>query len=412
MTSARYDLYLNISGMGIVQAADVVVEELSAVLSRVGFRYLPSYLEHPHAFAIDPVQLPLKQGETVLVCSGGTPAFIDDYLPDAWGRRVLARLALYRDQQHFNVNSVIDSLGMLGHSRIGAICLTEQGDVPQFDTGYSLDILQKAERAAQQIDSVDYNAINIDEMSLLYLANAGTGVGGARPKALLRDGNSHYLAKFNRLTQDAYNNARVELACLNMAKSAGIHIEAGKVINGINGREVLLLDRFDIDTDGTRFHLITANGLLKEPGSQRDPGRVFRYDNVCQLLRQYSTHIEQDLRQLLRLMLFNRAINNTDDHERNFSLINRGDGYQLSPAYDLIPSVVIGEYHAAGFGLNPYPPKPSEVEKVGKIFGLPKTVVADIAESVIDAVSHWDGFAEQAEVGEGDAKIIKRCLQL
>lgn len=412
MTSTRYDLYINSPMMGVIQAADVVVEEQDAVLSRVGFRYRPPYLEHPNAFAIDPVQLPLKQGETILVCQGGVPAFIDDYLPDAWGRRVLARLALYRDQQHFNANSVIDSLGMIGNSRIGAICLVEQGEAPLFEAGHSIRILQQAESAAQKIDSVDFNTVDLDEMSLLYLANAGTGVGGARPKALLQGDGCHYLAKFNRLTQDAYNNARVELACLSMAKAAGIIIGNGKVVSGINGREVLLLDRFDIVSGGARCHLITANGLLKEPGSQRDSGRVFRYDDVCEQLRRYSISIEQDLKQLLALMLFNRAIHNTDDHERNFSLINRGAGYQLAPAYDLVPSVVTGEYHAAGFQLNPDPPKPSEASKLGKIFGLPKTSVADIAERVIDAVSRWESFAEQSGVNQDDVVRIKRCLHL
>ena len=301
---------------------------------------------------------------------------------------------------------------MIGSSRIGALCLVEQGKAPQFDAGHSIDILKQAERAAQNIDSVDFNTVDLDEMSLLYLANAGTGVGGARPKALLQDHGRYYLAKFNRLTQDAYNNARVELACLNMAKAAGVDMKNGEVVSGINGREVLLLDRFDIVNGGGRYHLVTANGLSKEPSSQQDPGRVFRYDNVCELLRLFSISIEQDLKHLLALMLFNRAINNTDDHERNFSLINRGAGYQLAPAYDLVPSLVSGEYHAAGFGLNPDPPKPSEAGKLGKIFGLPKTAVADIADRVVDAVSRWESFAEQAGVNEDDVVRIERCLQL
>jgi hypothetical protein len=37
--------------------------------------------------------------------------------------------------------------------------------------------------------------------------------------------------------------------------------------------------------------------------------------------------------------------------------------------------------------------------------------LGDIAENVIDAVSHWDGFSEQAGVDEAESKIIKRCLQ-
>ena len=409
MTRQRYDLYLNTPALGMAHAADVVLVEEGSALQQVGFRYRPEYLSNSCAFAIDPVQLPLNEGEVRLACRGGAPAFIDDYLPDAWGRKVLAKLALYRDRRELNANSVIDTLAMFGSSRIGAISLVTQGETPQFDNGHELAVLARAEQAAQQIDSVDFDTVDIDEMSLLYLANAGTGVGGARPKALLFDEQGCYLAKFNRRSQDEYNNARVELACLQMAQAAGLIMHDGRIVQGINGREVLLLDRFDIAEDG-RHHLITANGLLKEPASQQDPGRTFRYDDVCELLCKYSTTIEQDLKQLLRLMLFNRAINNTDDHERNFSLIHRGDGFRLSPAYDLVPSLVTGAYHAAGFGLKPYPPRPSEARSLGKLFGLPKPVVASIAEEVRTAVQAWPRFAEQAGVEDQEAAKLSRCF--
>ena len=287
MTRRRYDLYLNTPALGRVHAADVVLEEVGSALQQVGFRYRPEYVAALGAFAIDPVQLPLKEGEVQLACRGGAPAFIDDYLPDAWGRKVLAKLALYRDGRKLNANSAIDTLAMLGNSRIGAISLVAQGETVQFDNGHELAVLAKAEQAAQQIDGVDFDTVDIDEMSLLYLANAGTGVGGARPKALLFDEQGCYLAKFNRRTQDEYNNARVELACMHMAQAAGLIMYDGRIVQGINGREVLLLDRFDIAVNA-RHHLITTNGLLKEPASQQDPGRTFRYDDVCELLRRYS----------------------------------------------------------------------------------------------------------------------------
>lgn len=409
MTRQRYDLYLNTPVLGLVHAADVVLVEEGSALQQVGFRYRPEYVAEEGAFAIDPVQLPLSKGEIQFACRGGAPAFIDDYLPDDWGRKVLAQLALYRDGRKLNANSAIDTLAMLGSSRIGAITLVAQGEPPQFDNGHELGVLTRAEQAAQQIDSVDFDAVDVDEMSLLYLANAGTGVGGARPKALLFDEQGCYLAKFNRRTQDEYNNARVELACLNMAKAAGLIMHDARIVQGINTREVLLLDRFDI-AEGGRHHLITANGLLKEPVSQQDPGRTFRYDDVCELLRRYSANIEQDIEQLLRLMLFNRAINNTDDHERNFSLIHRGEGYCLAPAYDLVPSLVTGAYHAAGFDLNPYPPRPSEANKLGKIFGLPKPVVVSIAEEVLSAVREWPHFAGRTGVDEQEAARIGGCF--
>lgn len=404
------DLYLNTPSLGVIQAADVALVEENARLTQVGFRYHPDYLAHPDAFSIDPAQLPLSPQEIVFECRAGTPAFIDDYLPDAWGRRVLAKLTLYRQGRRLNANSTIDILSRLGQSRIGAICLAEHRAPPHYDPGSPVSALQAAEQAAQQIDHVDFQNVDIEEISLLYLANSGTGVGGARPKALLHDNSGHYLAKFNRITQDSYNNARVELACLLMARDAGLEVGNGQVITGINGREVLLLDRFD--TAGTaRHHLITANGLLKEPTTQSDPGHAFRYDDVCNLLRRYSSCIEQDLTQLLGLMLFNRAINNTDDHERNFSLIHRGDGYRLAPAYDLVPSTTTGGYHAAGYQYQPCPPRPTETARMGRIFGLPKPVVARISEQVIEAIRNWPHHARRAGVSEEDSRLIQRCLQ-
>lgn len=406
----RLDLYLNTPALGIVHAADVVLVEEDASLRQVGFRYRPDYLTTPGAFAIDPVQLPLSSGETALSCHAAVPAFIDDYLPDGWGRRVLTKLALYRDGRRLNANSVIDTLSMLSQSRIGALCLVERGAAPRFDFGSPMEVLTAAEQAAQSIDRVDFQTLDVDEMSLLYLANAGTGVGGARPKALLYDEKGRYLAKFNRASQDDYNNARVELACLRMARDAGIEAGEGRIVTAINGREVLLLDRFDA-TATARHHLITANGLLKEAATQRDPGRAFRYDDVCDLLRRHSIHIEQDLRQLLRLMLFNRAINNTDDHERNFSLIHLGDGYQLAPAYDLVPSLARGEYHAAGYQYRPDPPRPSEAPREGRIFGIPKPDVADIAEQVMTALENWPAHAEAAGVAAAEARKVQACFQ-
>ncbi|AJD49804.1 HipA-like protein [Isoalcanivorax pacificus W11-5] len=410
MTTARYDIHLNTSPTGRIWAAEMVLEEDRGLLQRVGFRYRADYLAAPGAFPLDPRQLPLQSGEVVLRCAGGMPGFLDDYLPDDWGRKVLARLALYRDQQRLNAHSAIDMLAMVGASRIGALSVVPRGETPGWELGTPLAQLARAEDAAQHIDNPAYLRLYPDDMSLLYLANAGSGVGGARPKALLYDNGRHWLAKFNRLGQDRYNNARVELACLRMAHAAGIGVPDGEVREGINGREVLLVDRFDIDAHGLRRHLLTINSLLKESASQRDHGGVFRYDDIAALLRRYSVAIEADLAQLLRLMLFNRAINNLDDHERNFSLFCDASGCRLAPAYDLVPSLSVGEYPVAGFGLKPWAPRPSEVTALGKVFGLPRPEVEAGAEAVMHAVSRWRDIAESTGVSDEDAAQIARCL--
>lgn len=335
---------------------------------------------------------------------------MDDYLPDAWGRKVLAQLAFYRDRTRITSHSVIDILNYLGNSRIGAVLLVPHGQSPYYELGCDHHFLPETERAAKQIEEDDPSEYNVDDMSLIYLANAGTGVGGARPKALINRGNQAYLAKFNRHSLDKYNNARVELACIHMAQKAGLEIFTGFIESSVNQREVLLLERFDTCADGSRHHVITLNALLKEPTTQKDMGSVFTYNKIVDILRKYSCNIEKDLEQLLRLMLFNGAINNTDDHERNFSLIHRGDGFQLAPAYDLVPSLTLGEYHSAGYQYQPFPPKPSEVK--GKIFGLSSVRVKSIAEEVIEAINHWPDFASHVGVSEKDTLAVSSRFQL
>ena len=407
MTRVRFDIHLNSAVTGVVQAAESVIEEEAGLVRRVDFRYTPRYVESPGAFPLDPMRLPLGRAETRFACAGGVPGFVDDYLPDAWGRKVLTALAWHRDGRRLNLNSAIDLLALIPPgSRIGALSFTPAGGVPRFEPGVPLAALAQAERAAVHVDAVDWESLDAGKFGLAHLAEAGSSVGGARPKALVTDGDTHYLAKFNRLSGDPYNNARVEMACLEMARAAGLDVAPGKVVDGVSGRDALLLERFDITADGHRNHLVTVNALLKEESSQRDSGLPFRYDDIAESLSRYSVAIKADLEQLARLALFNRAINNTDDHARNFSLINRGDGYRLSPAYDLVPNLAFGEYHAAGFGYGPRPPRPSEVPRLGKVFGLSKPSMRTCAEEVLAALDGWPRFAAEAGLDESESKRI------
>ena len=424
-TRARFDVHLDTAGTGVIHAAECVLEEDAGFLRRVDFRYTLDYLAHPSAFPLDPEQLPLGSGEVVLRCRGGIPGFVDDHLPDAWGRKVLAALALRRDGRRLNANSAIGLLSLVpAGSRIGALSFTRPGEPPAFPFGAPIARLGDADRIATLVDAMDWQSISAEEFGLAHLAEAGGTVGGARPKALVMDGDTHsceglvprapraegyYLAKFNRRS-DQYNNARVELACLNMARAVGLNVADGKTVESVKGRDALLVKRFDVASNGSRCHVVTANALLKEPETQRDSGLVFRYEDVAGLLRRHSVAIEADLKQLARLAMFNRAINNTDDHSRNFSLINNGTGYRLAPAYDLLPQLAMGEYHAAGFSHEPNPPKPSEISRAGRMFGLSAIWLRNCADEVIAGVDRWDEFAERAGVDEPERDQVERLF--
>ena len=216
-----------------------------------------------------------------------------------------------------------------------------------------MERLDQTERVAAHIDALDWQSISVEEFGLAHLAEVGSGVGGC---------------------------------------------------------DVLLLERFDLIPGGNRCHLLTANALLKEAATQRDSGLVFRYDDVAGLLSRHSVAIEADLKQLARLAMFNRAINNTDDHSRNFSLINGGEGYRLAPAYDLVPQLAMGDYHAAGFSNRPNPPKPSEISTAGRMFGLSTTWLRNCADEVMAGIGRWGEFAERAGVDGPQQERLRRLF--
>jgi len=112
------------------------------------------------------------------------------------------------------------------------------------------------------------------------------------------------------------------------------------------------------------------------------------------------------------MMLFNRAINNTDVHEKNFSLVYHGEAYCMAHVYDLVPSLSTRAYPVAGYQYSPTAPKPSEAASKGKIFGLSKTVVKQIADEVINSVEQWQSRAQQYEVSDEDISSVSKVLQI
>jgi len=134
-TRQRYDLYIETPATGLIKAAQAVLLESSGQLVQMAFLYTEEFREHKHAFALDPVQLPLTEKEISFKCAGGMPGVLDDYLPDDWGRKVLAKLAYYRDQHVINQHSAIDTLTQLSNSRIGALQWVIAGEAPNYEFG-------------------------------------------------------------------------------------------------------------------------------------------------------------------------------------------------------------------------------------------------------------------------------------
>jgi len=159
----------------------------------------------------------------------------------------------------------------------------------------------------------------------------GSSLGGARPKASVRDRDGALaIAKFPCRT-DQTRTVLWEAVALNLAAAAGLTIPAWR-IESVAERSVLVSRRFD--RDGViRIPFLSAMSMLGARDHQ-----THSYLEIADAIRQYGARPLEDLKQLWRRIVFSILISNTDDHLRNHAFLYAGnEGWRLSPAYDLNP---------------------------------------------------------------------------
>ena len=97
----------------------------------------------------------------------------------------------------------------------------------------------------------------------------------------------------------------------------------------INNR-YFAIERFDIDADGLRRHVVTAAALLKTDFRKQDVD----YTNLLALTG-YLTQDPMQVEEMFKRMVMNIVSINKDDHSKNFSFICEEGQWSLAPAYDI-----------------------------------------------------------------------------
>ena len=300
------------------------------------FVYGKSYLARPDAVPVDPLELKLAPTTYRTIALKGVFGAIRDAGPDYWGRRVIEKHAGKPElgEIDYLLESPDDRAGALGFG------LGPKPPAPKRKFNKTLD-LEKLVRLADAIiadeDVPDgREAGQVEDLMLL-----GTSMGGARPKAVVEDGDGLWIAKFNR-PDDKWKYARVEHAMLELARACGLN-SAQSRIETVGDRDVLLVRRFDrekTDSGYLRARMISGLTILRTEDTHQHRDR-WSYVLLAEELRRISADPKGDAAELFRRMIFNALISNTDDHPRNHAAIARDKDWMLSPAYDLTPSTPV-----------------------------------------------------------------------
>ena len=309
----------------------VVAGRLSADGDTLHFLYGRSYLARDDAIAIYDPELPLRRGSLPLLDNLSMPGCLRDAAPDAWGRRVIINRKL--GMRGRNIDTArLDELTYLldsGSDRIGALDFQHSPTeyVPREASNATMKELLTA--AAKVERGVPLNP-DLDQ-ALFH----GTSIGGARPKALIVEGDRKYIAKFSA-QGDVYSVVKAEYVAMRLAAEAGLDVAPVR-LQRVAGKDVLLIERFDRRRQAsgwTRRAMVSALTLF---ALDEMLARYASYEDLASIVRHRFVGPRETLRELFSRMVFNVLCGNTDDHARNHAAFWDGRELALTPAYDICP---------------------------------------------------------------------------
>jgi serine/threonine-protein kinase HipA len=369
----------------------LLVAELNLARSvqGVSLRYADSWLQRGFPLSED---MPLIEEEFLPADKGTAVGAVDDARPDRWGERVIR----FIDKPPRL--SLLEYLYFAGDDRFGAlgVSTSEEEYLPR-RLG-PLPTLEDADEIHTLIRKVQENEPVPAEQKRLI--TPGVTMGGARPKALLNISGDQWVIKFS--DGEPTDTPLIEHASMTLAQKAEIRVAATLPVALTHGHAVAI-KRFDRNR-GLRLHCLSACVALRAAGER------FGYPELAQLLRRrgitegdvYIGH----MRELFRRMVFNILIDNTDDHEKNHAvLMTDAQQYELSPAYDVLPSGQALGYQQMRVGEQEADSTLANALTMCQMFALKKDDAVREVRAVTRVVDGWKDHFKACGVTAGDIDL-------
>ena len=339
-----------------------------------------------------------------------------DSMPDNWGRTLMKRrAALSANEQGLPAPKLYDIdflLGVHDFSRMGALRFKKDpgGDFLDNDPVSPVPpwaSIRELQYGAQLIES------NVDTAEvrkwLAMLMAPGSSLGGARPKAnILDEDGQPWIAKFPS-KHDTVNKGAWEYLAYRLAVDAGIDMAESRLEHITGSYHTFFTKRFDRQKQ-ERIHFasaMTMTGKNEELIRDETPS----YLDIVEFIQFSGAHVTEDLHQLWKRLIFNILISNTDDHLRNHGFILTPEGWRLSPAFDLNPSI-----DKEGLALNIDMDKNSLdidlAKSVGAYFRMEKIEMDSVIDQVRSVVSGWQKLAAEIGIPRGEQMVMTAAFKV
>jgi len=339
-----------------------------------------------------------------------------DSMPDTWGKTLMKRRATQeakeKNEKALTLYEIDFLLGVYDESRMGALRFKTNLEGPFLDTNdrtptppwSSIEELQEAAKNLENNENTDNT-----RKWLAILMASGSSLGGARPKANIIDKQKNlWIAKFPS-KNDTIDKAAWEFLAYQLAIDSGINMALSKIEKITGDFNTFFTKRFD-RCNGERIHFASAMTMTGNTENTIRDNQA-SYLEIAEFIQNYGANINENLEQLWRRIVFNITISNTDDHLRNHGFIVTNEGWILSPAYDLNPSIdrnglalnIDMDNNALDFEL---------AKSVGEYFRLNNEQMEIILDEVKTAVSSWKEIACKIGISNNEQVIMESAFNL
>lgn len=198
---------------------------------------------------------------------------------------------------------------------------------------------------------------------------------------------------------------------MTLAERAGITVARTQVIPLLGTHAIAIL-RFDRE-QGRRIHSISAGTAIRAAtasGAEPEMG----YPELARILRRVGLSQDdinlRDMRELFRRMVYNILVDNTDDHEKNHSLLvvnPLGNGrLKLAPAYDVLPTNSGQGFQEFICGAQGRDSTLENAMSQCDAFGLLPAQAAEEVVAIINVVNTWQEHFARIGVSQHDIKSL------
>lgn len=407
-------VYAHWIGMNEAKCIGVLTAQQAKARKSFSFEYDKEWIASKEQLLLDP-DIAWYSGKQHPNGKENFGVFMDS-MPDTWGRRLMERRAAQEAREKgivaANLYDIDFLLGVYDQSRMGALRFKLDPEGPFLDNNNAYPTphwsnIRELQHAAEVIDSNKES--KVAKKYLAMLMAPGSSLGGARPKANILDDDKHpWIAKFPAHA-DTIDKAAWEFLAYTLALDAGIEMAESRIEKVSGKYHTFFTKRFD-RLNGERVHFASAMTMT---GNNEDTIKdsPASYLDLAEFIQFSGANNEADLQQLWKRIIFNIAVSNTDDHLRNHGFILKEDGWRLSPAYDINPSVdkdglalnIDSSDNALSFDL---------AKSVGEFFQVNDLQMDEIINVVIGVTKNWKKVAEQIGISRAEQELIGKAFAL